>query len=531
MSVTRLTWLILPVVALGAMMRFHNIRQPYTDVFSWRQASTAMMADNFYRRSANIFYPEVSWTGPGPSYQGREFQTISYVASLVYRIVGQQDWVGRSLAAICGTWSVLALFLLARRVWDEPRALLAALIYAVMPGAVLIDRSFLPDPCMLALALTAAWLYVAYLQTGRKRRLVLAALFGTWALLTKLPCIVALLPLGHATVSCLRQRNQLTARALVRISAVLFLCLVPIAGYYAWALHLGRTYPPYHVAGSANWLWKNDIFWWASRWWFLPELFRFGDVWLWTAPAWALALAGLFFTQRLPERLSATQAPLPYFFHYWLAGCGVLVFVGARELSENPWNLHVFSPLVAAFAAHGLFVLATATADRAWRLGPALRVGLAMGLLLLTSRAALRSMYHSANADATMRLGLALRELSNPDDLIVTVAHDIGDPIGIYYAQRRGWVFPVAHDTSWRAWNMLPADESVSIRMLEDLRHRGARWFGIVNAARDDAKPPQKFWSQRQLAGHLERTCERVIKNDQFVIYRIPPLESAASDQ
>ncbi|HEX3232277.1 MAG TPA: hypothetical protein VHQ95_25085, partial [Pyrinomonadaceae bacterium] len=82
------------ILVVGALLRFNNITQPFTDAFSWRQASTAMMASNFYHRSWNIFYPEVSWTGPGPGYQGREFQTVSYIAALLYILVGEHDWVG-----------------------------------------------------------------------------------------------------------------------------------------------------------------------------------------------------------------------------------------------------------------------------------------------------------------------------------------------------------------------------------------------------------------------------------------------------
>ena len=48
------------ILVLGAVLRFNNVTQPFTDAFSWRQASTAMMASNFYHRSWNIFYPEVS---------------------------------------------------------------------------------------------------------------------------------------------------------------------------------------------------------------------------------------------------------------------------------------------------------------------------------------------------------------------------------------------------------------------------------------------------------------------------------------
>src|SRR5688572_25910287 len=167
--------LLAGILMLAAGLRLWRVDQPLVDAFSWRQASTAMMADNFYRTNPNILYPEVSWTGPGPNYQGREFQTLSYLASLGYRVFGQHESIGRALAAIFGTWGVFALFMLVRRVWDEPRALAAALMLAIIPGAIFIDRSFLPDPAMLSLTTTAAWLFVVTLQTGGTWRKLLGA--------------------------------------------------------------------------------------------------------------------------------------------------------------------------------------------------------------------------------------------------------------------------------------------------------------------------------------------------------------------
>jgi hypothetical protein len=74
--------LLILILIFAAALRLRHIEQPLTDAFSWRQSSTAMMADNYYQRNRNILYPEVSWSGPGPSYQGREFQTVSYFTGL-----------------------------------------------------------------------------------------------------------------------------------------------------------------------------------------------------------------------------------------------------------------------------------------------------------------------------------------------------------------------------------------------------------------------------------------------------------------
>ncbi len=134
--------LLVGILALGAVFRFSTITQPFTDALNWREACNAMMARNFYHGSWNIFYPEVDWSGSSPGYSGFEFQTVSYIAALLYVITGEHEWVGRGVAALFGLWGIFALYQLVRRIWDEERALLSAAVMALLPGSIFIERSF-----------------------------------------------------------------------------------------------------------------------------------------------------------------------------------------------------------------------------------------------------------------------------------------------------------------------------------------------------------------------------------------------------
>src|SRR5712671_6131826 len=116
------SFLIYIILFLAVLLRFQHLNQPYVDAFSWRQSSTAMMAENYFDGNWNIFYPEVNWTGPGHNYQGREFQTVSYIAAVGYKIFGLHDWVGRLVAIFFGIWGIFSLYQLVRRVWDEQHA-------------------------------------------------------------------------------------------------------------------------------------------------------------------------------------------------------------------------------------------------------------------------------------------------------------------------------------------------------------------------------------------------------------------------
>jgi hypothetical protein len=48
-------------------------------------------------------------------------------------------------------------------------------------------------------------------------------------------------------------------------------------------------------------------------------------------------------------------------------------------------------------------------------------------------------------AQEAYKLGLALRQMTQSNDLVVTMANAIGAPNVIYYSQRRGWTFPLCN--------------------------------------------------------------------------------------
>ncbi len=497
----------LPLVAvtlLALAMRLNRIREPLIDAYSWREASTAMMAENFYRHSWNIFLPAVNWVGPQPGYQGREFQFTTYLAAITYTIFGQHDWIGRGICVIFGTWSVIALYLLTRRVWDEPRACAAALVQAILPGAVFVDRSFLPDPSMLAFTLTACWMLIPYLQTERRRWLIGACFFGALALLAKLPAIVALAPVIYVLTRYRRRNPHTTAAAVACVFA-------PVIAYYCWAIYVGRHYPPYHIAGESNWIWSHPFSDILKHAYYLPEAARELALRLWTFPAILFMLIGLLV--RAPRHR--------WFFHFWLLGCVVLHFIGARELTMNPWNFQIFSAACSALCANGIIWIASSLSPT--RRGRFLPIGMATGIVLIASVITLKTLYDRPQGYANYRMGRALHDVSQPGDLVVTLAADIGDPIAIYYSGRRGWIFPPAHRRDLHPeYTMFPDDENISIALFDDLLNQHAKWIGIVTAPMDDHVPQWNFWeNQPRLVEHLNETCALVEKNAGYVIYRV----------
>jgi len=519
-------WPITAVLVIAAALRLDNITQPFIDDNAWRESSVAMMAQNFYRTSWNIFYPEVNWVGPGPGYQGREFQTVSYIAALLYLPLGQHDWIGRCLAVMFGLLGIFALYQLVRLLWGTQLAITAAALMALFPGVTRLERSFLPDPAMVALVTASFWMLILYLQTDRRRYLILAAVIGGLGALTKIPGMIVGLPMAYAAISILKRRRVLLAEKVTGLAVVGILTVLPVAAYYLWARHIALSYPPHHFAGEGNWVWDQGLGQWAEQWFFTPRLWGKLTA-LWTLPGMAMLALGIIlpFFKRIRKSVEARQPiaeranDAPWLFHYWMAAGAVYYLIGARELIENPSNLHILSPAVAALSAYGVLALASLVVGKSNR--RVLRI--AMAALLVVAIGAWgqrRSRLHSSYALQSYELGLALKSVSRPGDLVVTLGDMIGCPTAIYYSGRRGWLFPPFEDT--KDWDVLPGDEE-AIEILERLRAEGADWFGVVNNRRDD------IWKARpELARHIERTCELIQANKDATVYRILSREEMA---
>ena len=112
-------------------------------------------------------------------------------------------------------------------------------------------------------------------------------------------------------------------------------------------------------------------------------------------------------------------------------------------------------------------------------------------------------------------LGLALRRVSQPRDLVVTMASVLGDPIVIYYSQRRGWLFPPPPVEDVTA---LPEDDHESIRMFDKLRAQGAAWLAMVASQQAELKRDHPL-----LLAHFQRTCRLDQRNPKWFIYSINP--------
>ncbi|ARQ11102.1 PMT family glycosyltransferase protein [Rhizobium etli] len=507
------TGILLAILFIAVVFRFHKITLPLVDGFSWREISTAMMADNFQQRSWNIFFPEVSWTGPGPSFQGREFQIVSYITALLYQLFGWHDWYGRVVAAVFGMVTVFSLHRLTALCWGKMHAHAAALAYALMPATIMIDSSFLPDPAMLALATLGVWLFVKYWAGGSGWLLPLATASVSLGALSKPPGLVAGAVIFYLMVCWIQEKKQKQATR-VFLSGLVSLAIV--AAYYSWAIYLGRNYPPFHIAGSGGYIWDDGFWAYVKNRFYVKSAWNTWVWWFYGSPFLMLLAVGLWIPPRPAEdpeqrRLSA----IPY---VWLAAATILYLAAAGEITANVWNFHIFHVPVAMFSGHGALLLATLSPRAVLKPAVALRAICIVAVALAGSTLPLVRTMKKPIAMKGKLLGEELARLAKPGDLVVATAPDVGDPIAVYYSRARGWVFPPGGGDA--DWSKFVADDATAIAQLEELRAQGADLFGVTKNATDHAD--LRFFEHHVgVIDYLDKTATKLVDSDDLLVYRI----------
>jgi 4-amino-4-deoxy-L-arabinose transferase-like glycosyltransferase len=527
-------YLLIVILIAAAIMRLYHIDQPLIEpAASWRQSDTATIADNFYWGNRNIFLPAISWNGPGANYVGYEFQTVSYLAALLYRILGQHDWVNRGIAVAFGLWGIFALYQLIRLVWDEKHALAGAGIMALLPGSIWVDRLFLPDPAMVSLVVTSFWLLVVYLQTEKLHYLVLASLVGILGFLTKISGLIVGIPIIYVIFINLKHKHQFRSKKAFFICIASIFTLLPVIAYYLWAKHISLTYPPYHIGAAGNWLWDDGLYQWLSKKYYFPDMFHRHIKRLWTWTAILLTILGLFlnpyfliiYYKNYPKCREDYDKPtdgycefsVPFLFHWWLLAGIIFYCLAAKELVYNIWNFHIITPAIAALTGHSIVVF-TSFLSRFMRRYAAIATSLLLVLIfiMLIGQKNINSLYQPIGKES-YQLGLALKQITVQSDYVITIAHEFGNPVAIYYSQRRGWVFPPANTWSKLDWGDGIKDDTEAIRLLEELRTQGADWLGIVNDQKN------KIWKDNpKLVEYIEQRFELYQESPDWIIYRIP---------
>lgn len=108
-----------------------------------------------------------------------------WLMGLSVRLFGLSSWSILLPQALCGIATVVVLHLAVRRSFGAAAGVVAALVLALTPVAVLIFRYDNPDALLTLLLVSAAWATTRAIGDGRTRWVVLVAVLAGFAFLTK----------------------------------------------------------------------------------------------------------------------------------------------------------------------------------------------------------------------------------------------------------------------------------------------------------------------------------------------------------
>src|SRR5579863_9713794 len=129
------------ILALGMLLRLYDLHDPIIDHPGWRQGDEAAIARNFAQLHDDIRYPQTDYDGPPPNYVELELQIVPFAAAQLYRMFGVHEVFARLLVIAFSLGTVVLLFAFGRELFGVRAGLIAALLFAVAPGAVYYGRT------------------------------------------------------------------------------------------------------------------------------------------------------------------------------------------------------------------------------------------------------------------------------------------------------------------------------------------------------------------------------------------------------
>ncbi len=242
--------LALALIMLGGLvLRLYHLHNPILDHPAWRQGDEAAIARNFLELRDNIFYPQTDYDGPPPNYVELELQIVPYAAAQLYRVFGVHEVFARILVIAFSFATIPLVYALASRIYSRRAGLIAALLFAIAPGAVYYGRAIIPESDMLLFSAAALLWWWRFIEERRLADFFVSAVLAAVAFLAKPPALVILPPM-LALWFVRFSPNVPPLRRLVSDWAPYALLAVSLVPLWLYVGHLHRI---------AEWHWATGI--------------------------------------------------------------------------------------------------------------------------------------------------------------------------------------------------------------------------------------------------------------------------------
>ena len=179
---------VILIFLAGLGVRLYQLKDPPLEFHAERQVHSMFIARGLYYQQAGS--PE-DWKRSMAieQYHGEgliEPQITETVVAILYRLVGQVDLrIPRLLSILFWSLGGLGIFFLARDLTDANGAVVAFAFYMTNAFGVMVSRSFMPEPLLMAALIWAWWAMVHWYRQQDWRRAILAGLLSGFAILVK----------------------------------------------------------------------------------------------------------------------------------------------------------------------------------------------------------------------------------------------------------------------------------------------------------------------------------------------------------
>lgn len=422
---------LLIILILGFGMRLYKINNPIADWHSWRQADTAAVARNFYKEGYVPLYPKLddmsttSELSRQPNLKRYRFVEFPIYGSLVYFAYlangGVDEYLARLVNIFFALGSTLFIFFIARKYFNQTTALIASLIYAVLPFNVYFTRVILPEASLVFFSLGMFYFVDRWIRENKFYLFVLSLLFTICAFLTKPMAIFYLLPLFY---SYLQVEKKLFPVPL-RYFYLFIPALIPFAFWRVWIMQY-----PEGIPGS-DWLFNgNGIRFRPAFWrWIVSE--RLGGEIL-TVVGFSMFVLGLLIKPVIKSN---------YLLHFFALSSFLFLIVFATGNVQHDYYQAFIMPALAIFTARGFALLLSGYQGFVARIWTMPLAVFFFFLMLFLNWYQIRDFYN-INNPSIIKAGLRADAIL-PKDAIV-IAPYMGDTAFLYQTNRPGFPFVVS---------------------------------------------------------------------------------------
>jgi len=442
------------------------------------------MARNFAEERFNILYPRIDWRGTSSGEVECEFPIYQFVLAFLYKIFGVHEAIGRFISLLFSLSTVIGVYLVSKRVATASVGLWAAFFFAILPMPVFFGRTVMPEALLVAACTYAVYWFLKWTDSNSLRSLFVSATALAIACLIKPPTLYMGLPLAFLAI------RKHKALALTHIKLWIFAGLVmgSLALWYVHAHDLKTT------TGLTFGVWEYGSDKWGN--WNLVGSWAFWDkIFIQRVPDLLLSYLGLplLIIGLVRPSCSAEEKV----FSLWLVGILVFIVIVAKGVFVHDYYLLPATVPVCYFLGKATsWGLSKNGHQRRW-----VRVSFSVcitGMIVIAfiTYGKLLSKESPNKSPAFQVSQVARRDL--PKDALI-LAVDKGDPMMLYYSQKKGW-------------HCSPHD--LTDNFVSSLATQGARFILGVH----------KDFSDDNAMFNLERLLEQnvvLLNNGSFFIVRI----------